>query len=479
MGQFAYYFSLMLLHSLWQSSLLLVLYKASMPFIKCQQPFFRRNLLFFTLVIQLCISVVTFIIYASDVQSLQPALLQISTLVTENSMLRNAVPSVFAVYLMIVAYKTTLLFYHWNRFKTKSNRSLVKATVDHRLFAINKASELGIQKKVALWYSDAISSPITFGFFKPVILLPVALVSQLSIKETEMLILHELTHIRHNDYVLNFIIIVSETLFFFNPFIKKMCALVKLEREKNCDVEVVRSAYSSLTYAEALLKIARFKSDVNRLHLAAASDNKQLLNRVMFFTSENNLHFRKSRFACITYVFIALVFILNFFTINLLNPKPGKVAYEYTASTMPGYNAYSFTASFNDADNLPIVNKNVASQTKKAVSSKKVFKNNNSSLDKEVDYAAVDPFEAHEAMNTDDNQYLPVANVEFTPRESKEFIFNEESSDGNKVTKAYKMTVVNGKWIVQPLWMYSESKLRTDSLVPTMDSLPRAFHIIQ
>ncbi len=426
---------------------------------------------------QLCISAVTFIIFASDLQSLQPVLLQLPTVLSEVSMVKDAVPVLFSLYVLIIVYKTTLLFYHWNRFKTRCHGSLLKASVDHRLFALNKASELGIRRKVKLWYSDAISSPITFGFLKPVILLPLALLTQLSIKETEMLILHELTHIKHNDYVLNFILIASETIFFFNPFIKKMCALVKFEREKNCDVEVLQFTYSSLTYAEALLKIARFKSDVNRLHLAATSDNKQLLDRVLFFTSEKNIRLSKSRYAFISYALIALVFILNLFTINHIQREPGNGGYEYTASTVPGYNAYSFTASFSDADNLPAVN------TEAVVRDKTTAPNSNRIKKPKTRYTNVDAYalsntlEPQEVSDIEDNPFLPVTNVE--AQDSKEFIFNEESSAGNKVTRAYKMFLVNGKWIVQPLWMYSESKILTDSLISKKDSLPRPFHIIQ
>src|SRR5688500_2443133 len=127
MGQFAYDFSLMLLHSLWQSALLFVLYKSNVIFIKRQQPAYRRNLLFFILLIQLLLSVVTYIIYATDARSLQPAFLQVSTLVADWN-LGNAIPFIFSIYLLIVLYKTTLLFYHWNRFKASCGQSLLKAS---------------------------------------------------------------------------------------------------------------------------------------------------------------------------------------------------------------------------------------------------------------------------------------------------------------------------------------------------------------
>lgn len=478
MGQFAYDFSLVLLHSLWQSALLLLLYKVNLLLIKQQQPCHRRNVLFCMLLIQVLLSAVTYIIYATEVDSLQPAFLQVSILISAAPTFENAFPLIFSLYLCIVLYKTALLFYHWNRFKTNCGNSLQKASLDHRSFVIRKTRELGIGKKVTLWYSNKISSPITFGFFKPIVLLPVALLNQLTVKEAEMLILHELTHIKNNDYLFNFILIACETVFFFNPFIKQLCALVKLEREKNCDVEVIQSAYSSLTYAEALLKIARFKSEVNMFHLAAASDNKQLLKRVKFFTSENNLRFNKSKYAPIIFLFIALLFILNFFTITEFNRKPGAGGYEYIASTIPGYNAYSLTTSFSDVNNSEVVKKTVNYNNTITLQKDKGYKKKNITPPPRQEYVAIYPLEAQEIIDSDESQFMPVANSDVTPQETKEFIFNEENSAGNKVTRAYKMILLDGKWIAEPLWMYTENKLRVDSLV-IKDSVNRRFHIIQ
>ncbi|MBK6635063.1 MAG: M48 family metalloprotease [Chitinophagaceae bacterium] len=58
-----------------------------------------------------------------------------------------------------------------------------------------------------------------FWFFKPVILLPVALVNNISTQQAETLILHELAHIRTNDYLLNWFLLTAETLFFLILFV--------------------------------------------------------------------------------------------------------------------------------------------------------------------------------------------------------------------------------------------------------------------
>ena len=54
-----------------------------------------------------------------------------------------------------------------------------KPPVDIRLFTKAKAIELGIKRQVNIWLSEHIQSPMTFGYFKPVILLPVALLNHI------------------------------------------------------------------------------------------------------------------------------------------------------------------------------------------------------------------------------------------------------------------------------------------------------------
>jgi beta-lactamase regulating signal transducer with metallopeptidase domain len=52
------------------------------------------------------------------------------------------------------------------------------------------ASQLSIKKEVQVWFSEFVTSPVTVGFLKPVILLPIASINQLSIQQAEAILLH-------------------------------------------------------------------------------------------------------------------------------------------------------------------------------------------------------------------------------------------------------------------------------------------------
>ncbi len=120
------------------------------------------------------------------------------------------------------------------------------------------AHRLGIKRKVQFRLSQIAEQPLTFGFFKPFILLPVALVNQIKPEEVEAIILHELSHVKRNDYLLNLLQSFIEIVFFFHPAVHLMSRSVRRLREEACDDRVVATGTDPLVYAQALLNTKKF-----------------------------------------------------------------------------------------------------------------------------------------------------------------------------------------------------------------------------
>lgn len=134
--------------------------------------------------------------------------------------------------------------------------------------------------------------------------------SKLSIIETEALILHELTHIKNNDFLFNWFLIVNEHIFFFNPFIKRICNQIRWERELRCDLQVLDYDYNEITYAESLYKVAiPVQSNTSGIFLAAVSNRFSLLKRIEFFTSSKQIKTKPSRIQQITFSFSMLILV--------------------------------------------------------------------------------------------------------------------------------------------------------------------------
>ncbi|AHF17379.1 hypothetical protein NIASO_06435 [Niabella soli DSM 19437] len=149
-----------------------------------------------------------------------------------------------------------------------------------KIFALDAADYLGIKRKVQLFLSSRVTSPLTIGFLKPVILLPVAVVNQLSVRQLEAIILHELAHIKNNDYLINWVNQVILTILYFNPFARLLVKMQELDREQSADGWVTRFQYDPHLYASTLLQLARNQVSPNTLALHVSGKESQLEQRV-------------------------------------------------------------------------------------------------------------------------------------------------------------------------------------------------------
>ncbi|WP_315815976.1 M56 family metallopeptidase [Paraflavitalea speifideaquila] len=140
---------------------------------------------------------------------------------------------------------------------------------------------MSIPKKVNIWLSSRVDTPLTVGFWKPIILLPIAAVNNLTIQQTEAIILHELNHIRRNDYLVNLLIACIDIILFFNPFAQLFSGIIRREREHSCDDMVLQFRYDASQYARALLMLEQSRIQMApALAVAATGHNSLLLNRV-------------------------------------------------------------------------------------------------------------------------------------------------------------------------------------------------------
>jgi beta-lactamase regulating signal transducer with metallopeptidase domain len=193
-----------------------------------------------------------------------------------------AVPFLSAAYLGIILLLFARFYTNYRYTQRLFTQGLQKAHPEWRMFLQQAAMHMGIKKNVRIWFSSLVDTPLTLGFWKPVILLPVAAVNQLSIQQAEAILLHELNHIRRNDYLVNLLIACADIILFFNPFVRLFTAAIRKERENSCDDLVLQFRYDARSYAEALLLLEQQRlAGSPALAVAATGKNKQLLlNRV-------------------------------------------------------------------------------------------------------------------------------------------------------------------------------------------------------
>jgi BlaR1 peptidase M56 len=101
------------------------------------------------------------------------------------------------------------------------------------------------------------TSPATFGWFRPTILLP-ALCLEQDHSELEDILRHELHHIRRWDFVWNGLAIACRALLFFHPAAWYAIRKMQFDRELACDRAVISdSPGRRAPYAECLVHFAR------------------------------------------------------------------------------------------------------------------------------------------------------------------------------------------------------------------------------
>ena len=185
-------------------------------------------------------------------------------------------------YLIVVFFLFIRFFRQFQITRQLRNAPGEKAPLELRLFIKDMALRLGIKRKVDIRLSEIINTPLTIGFWKPVILLPVALMNHLSLAQAESILLHELNHIKRNDYLINIFIASLDILLFFNPFARFFTYTLIRERENHCDDMVLQFRYQPAEYAKALLILEQKKLQPLPVFTirATGKNNKMLLQRV-------------------------------------------------------------------------------------------------------------------------------------------------------------------------------------------------------
>ncbi len=97
------------------------------------------------------------------------------------------------------------------------------------------ALRLGLRRPVGLMLTARGSTPMVIGFWKPMVLFPVAVFTNLPSDYLEALLAHELAHVRRLDVLSNLFQGVVETLLFFHPAIWWLSARIRAEREELAD----------------------------------------------------------------------------------------------------------------------------------------------------------------------------------------------------------------------------------------------------
>lgn len=150
------------------------------------------------------------------------------------------------------------------------------------------AIHLRVRPGIRLLESGLVKVPVVVGMLKPVILMPVGLLTNLPADQVEAILLHELAHIRRKDYFINLLQTLGEAVLFFNPAVLWLSALIREERENCCDDMAIGITNNRKKFVSALVSFQEYKLQQTGYAMGFPGRKNQLLKRVKRIIHNNN-----------------------------------------------------------------------------------------------------------------------------------------------------------------------------------------------
>jgi len=134
---------------------------------------------------------------------------------------------------------------------------------------------MGILRPVKSLLSARVQSPLTYGWLRPVLLLPAKVFHSLEDNQIYAILAHELAHIKRNDFLVNLLQQIMATLFFYHPGVWWMSTRIQEEREHSCDDLAIQMTRHPVGYAKTLIQLEESQFYAPAVAMALKGKEKQ------------------------------------------------------------------------------------------------------------------------------------------------------------------------------------------------------------
>lgn len=170
----------------------------------------------------------------------------------------------WAIFAVVLSLRMTLgLLWIGRASRAKTGSAQLQAVLDQL------AARMGVTRTVRLRIVDKLASPITAGWWRPVVLMPASLVSGMPADLLEALLAHEIGHIKRFDYLVNLGQNVVETLLFYHPAVWWISGRIRSEREQIADELAASTLGEPRRLALALSELEKIQFSTHRLAIPA------------------------------------------------------------------------------------------------------------------------------------------------------------------------------------------------------------------
>lgn len=333
-----------LVHSVWQGAALALITVFALYLLRSYSANARYLAGVFALTFQVFISAATFVYYYFKLAAISiPAAKPISSYVPTSVTLENIkyeLPVSFKLQMWLSAHISELVIcwligaaFLLLRFaggwifteRLRTNAKIVMDKEWRARFGVLTA-RMNISQAIEFKETARILTPMVIGAFRPVVLIPIGLLSGFSTAQVEAILAHELAHIRRNDYLVNMLQSFVEVVFFFHPAIWWISEKIRTEREHCCDDIALSACGDRVSLAHALVKVAEWQN-APQMAMAFASSKPLLLKRIQRVLGMNSKP--ASTFGSMPVILIAISLIIGGSIYSVAQkvdkPKPKKV----------------------------------------------------------------------------------------------------------------------------------------------------------
>src|SRR5215831_14842716 len=199
------------------------------------------------------------------------------------------------------------------------------AVVADRILEVCHAlqDQLGINRVIEYCESAFLEAPAVIGWFRPIVLLPVSVLTGLSDEQLRMVIAHELAHIQRLDAFVNVFQVCAETLLFYHPAVWWLNKRIRAERELCCDEIAVTVCGDAVEYARALTMMEEWRSAPA---LAMAANRGPIAERIFHLLGvDSSRAGRKIGFAG-SIIFLTTALVAGNALLGIAYPRPNVVS---------------------------------------------------------------------------------------------------------------------------------------------------------
>ena len=166
------------------------------------------------------------------------------------------------------------------RFLRESATSVLDASLLQTFAGL--AHRLNLDPRIRLMQSAVVRVPTVIGWLRPMVLLPIACLSGLSLGQIEALLAHELGHVKRHDYLINLLQNFVETVLFYHPCVWWISSVIHNEREHCCDAIALCLVSDRDLYANSLVQLATLATAPSQLALSASGGSlKSRIQRIL------------------------------------------------------------------------------------------------------------------------------------------------------------------------------------------------------